>query len=281
MIASFILFLLGLVVGSFINALQYRIQENKTMKGRSFCPNCKHQLVWYDLVPLFSWIALRGKCRYCKEPISVQYPIVELITGISFMSVGIASGFSQKINNAILYFGDISNRDFIISVISLLLILFITSCAVIISLHDAKTLYVLSKYVYLAILASLLLIFISYSGKWSFANVIGYMTPYLLSAFLATLFFFSLYFFSKGSWMGAGDAEIALLMGLFLGWPRVMGALYIAFISGSLWGLSKVYLFKNAKMKSEIPFGPFLLSGMIVAFIFGAKIIDFYANIYL
>jgi prepilin signal peptidase PulO-like enzyme (type II secretory pathway) len=281
MIIAFILFLFGLIIGSFINALQYRIQEDKTMRGRSFCPDCKHQLRWYDLFPLFSWFFLSGKCRYCKKPISFQYPLIELTTGILFSGVGIISGLSPKINEYLFSFTDVGATEITITAVRLVLLLFIVLCSVLVALHDAKTFYVLSRYVYIAIIASIVFNIFSYNGVWSPDSFGNYFLPFFTSALIAAMFFFSLYFFSKGTWMGAGDAEIALLIGIFLGWPKTLIAFYFAFISGSIWGITKVYGFRNAKMKSEMPFGPFLLAGMFFSYIFGEQLFQLYVKIFI
>src|ERR1700733_9360461 len=90
--------ILGLIIGSFLNCVTYRIeQESSFLKGRSYCPNCKHTLAWYDLVPVFSFLWLGGKCRYCHQKISWQYPLVEIATALLFLLV-----FSQIIGNQVL-----------------------------------------------------------------------------------------------------------------------------------------------------------------------------------
>ena len=83
-----LVFLLGLAVGSFLNAFMYRMEQGESaLKGRSYCPHCKHTLAWYDLIPLLSFALLQGRCRYCEKSISLQYPIVELVTGLLFLGI--------------------------------------------------------------------------------------------------------------------------------------------------------------------------------------------------
>src|SRR3989344_8593051 len=85
---SFIVFVFGLVVGSFLNSVIYRLEQGESaLKGRSYCPHCKHPLSWYDLIPLLSFVLLEGKCRYCKGKISLQYPLVEFSTGAVFFAL--------------------------------------------------------------------------------------------------------------------------------------------------------------------------------------------------
>ena len=263
MIYPFILvfiFLLGLIIGSFINALEYRLGTDLSiMKGRSICPNCKKQLAWYDNIPVFSFLFLRGKCRQCKKAISRQYPVVELITGFLFVALAWKVGYSLALVPA----------------------LFIGFCLVLVALHDQKTTYVLSGYVYAAIAATLIYLLATYTGIWSLKEVGVYLLPNALASVVAIIPFALLFLFSKGAWMGAGDIEIAALLGFFLGWPYFLVALYFAFIVGSVWGLAKVYFLKNAKLKSEMPFAPFLITGIVFAFLFSEQLVSLYVKIFL
>jgi leader peptidase (prepilin peptidase)/N-methyltransferase len=266
-----ILFTLGLAIGSFLNAFEYRIGNKLSIiKGRSICPKCKKQLAWYDNVPLLSYVVLKGKCRKCYKPISLQYPLVELATGLSFLAVwwkvGWASGFRPGTTTEI---------------VGILCLMIVVSCLILIGLHDAKTGYIISSAVYLGIVASMIYLLINYHGISNIISVWKYSYPPLLAAFIPALFFAFLHFFSKGRWMGAGDIELAFLVGIFTGWPRVLVAFYFAFIIGAIWGLVKVFVKRNAKMKSELPFGPFLMAGALFGFIFGEQIIEFYARIIL
>ncbi|MEI6266832.1 MAG: prepilin peptidase [bacterium] len=290
MIFIIIIFLLGLVIGSFINALEYRITEKKTMAGRSFCPHCKHQLAWYDLFPLLSFAFLGGNCRYCKKKISWQYPLIELITGITFVGVLLASPFATLYDftkvaldlpilsqSLALY----QENFFLISGIKLFLTLIVFSVLVLVALHDAKTGYILSTYVYVAAAMSFVIIILAFSGGADMTNIISYFFPYLWSAIVPASIFFSLYFFSKGKWMGAGDSELAVLMGLVLGYPLVIVAFYVTFIVGSVWSLIQIYITKKAKMRSAIPLGPFMVLGIFVAYFYGQQMIDLYFKMFL
>ena len=122
-IASVFIFLLGLVIGSFLNCVVYRLNEKKSfVSGRSFCPECKHSLAWYDLVPVFSFVFLKGKCRYCGKPISWQYPIVEISTGSIFLLI---SNFQFLISNQFSNYQFLINLLYLFTVASLLIIIFI------------------------------------------------------------------------------------------------------------------------------------------------------------
>ena len=267
MFVGFFIFVSGLIIGSFINALQYRIQIERKNTGRSFCPKCKHQLVWYDLVPVFSWVLLGGKCRYCHKKISIQYPVIELITGFLFVAFGMVSGLNQKINEAIFGFQSTSGSLLLRYVILLLLLIVIVAVFVLLALHDAKTSYILSFYVYAGVFITLAYHLLGYTGKWQIVEIFHYLTPYILSGIIPALFFLSIYILSKGKWMGAGDAELALLIGFFLGYPLTPVAFYFAFIVGSIYGVIKIMM-KKSQMKSALPFGPFLIGGCFFAFLF-------------
>jgi len=230
MMIGFFLFLLGLIVGSFINALQYRIQIGQKNTGRSYCPKCKHTLAWYDLVPVLSWFMLLGKCRYCQKKISAQYPVIEIVTALIFVGFGIASGLGPKINDVLFGFQSISNNLFVKYIVLLALLLIIAAIFVLLALHDAKTSYILSYYAYAGIILALVYHLIEYAGRWQLIDLFNYLYPYILSGVIPALFFISLYLVSKGRWMGAGDAELALFIGIFLGSALTPVAFYFAFL---------------------------------------------------
>ena len=267
-----IIFVFGLAIGSFINALEYRIDTKLSIvKGRSICPQCKKQLAWYENIPVFSFIFLRGKCSQCKKPISWQYPIVELLTGAAFVAMAMRVGWVPGLRPGMTTTG----------VIGLICLSFIAFCLILVALHDQKTSYVLSGYIYAAIIATLIYLAVTYTGAWGIRELGIYLLPNVLASLAAMIPFAVLYLVSKGAWMGAGDIEIAALLGLFLGWPNFLAALYFAFIVGSIWGIAKVYIFKNANLKSEMPFAPFLIGGIFFAFLFAEQLSALYVRIFL
>jgi leader peptidase (prepilin peptidase)/N-methyltransferase len=275
MLIGIFLFILGLIIGSFINALEYRIEEGKTIGGRSFCPKCKHPLEILDLVPVVSWIALKGKCRYCDKPISFQYPLIELLTGFSFLLLGIKSGYVYQFNAFINNIQPINGKEVALMMISLILLFFIAFCLLLVALYDAKTTYVLSTYAYAGTVAAVLYHLINI-GQLTFSA----LTPYVLSAIIPAAIFYLIYLISKGRWIGLGDAEIALMIGMLLGSPSIIVAYYFAFITGAIYGLLKIWRNK-AKLKSEVPLGPFLIAGSFFAFLFGEQIFSIYVRIFL
>ena len=248
-------FFLGTIIGSFLNSVIFRTQKGESfLKGRSYCPKCKHTLSFFDLIPIFSFIFLKGKCRYCKEKISWQYPLVELATGIIFLFT--FYNFQNSINTFynLFYF---------------ILVLVIFCFLILIFVYDLRTYLIPDEFLLAVILLSLILNFERIFLNFSFKNTILFLLP--------AIFFFLLYFFSKEQWLGFGDVKMALFMGIFLGWPNVMVALFISFLLGSIVGIFLI-LFGKKTFKSQVPFGPFLVLGVFFAFFFGKNIINWYLN---
>ncbi len=250
----FFTFFLGLAVGSFLNCLIYRLESGESfLKGRSFCPKCKHLLSWKDLIPILSFVFLKGKCRYCQQKISLQYPLVEISTAILFLAPHF---FYQNFNFFELFFYWI-----------------FVSCSIVIFVYDLKNYSIPDKVLLFAIFSALIYrLFRAWNfGKWEFSEI---LIP-ILSATFSSLFFFLIWFFSRGKWMGQGDIELVFFLGLILGWPKILVALLIAFFSGATIGLGLVMAGKKS-LKSEIPFAPFLVGATIFSLFFGQKIVDWY-----
>lgn len=246
----FIIFVFGLLVGSFLNCVIYRLEQNKSfLKGRSYCPGCKHKLSWSDLIPVLSFLILKGKCRYCQKPISWQYPLVEFSTAILFLSL--------------FYRYPIS----IISAVNLFYLFTIFSFLIIIFVYDLKHYIIPDKVIYPAIA----IVFIYNFLKSDF----HLKSDFVLSAFGAALFFLIIVLISRGKWMGIGDIKLAFLMGLILSWPNILVALFLAFFLGAITGVGLIIAQKKT-LKSEVPFGPFLVAGTIIALFWGKIIIDWY-----
>ncbi len=239
----FLIFILGLSVGSFINAIIYRLKKKKPISfDRSHCPYCRVSLKWPDLIPIVSFILLSGKCRYCRKKISFQYPLVELMTGLLFLMTFYSFGYSLI-------------TFYYLTIISLLIIIFV---------YDLKYYLIPDKIVYPAVIIAFLYLFFEKD-----------FISHFLSAILASGFFLLLVLVSKGKWMGLGDVKLAFLMGLILGWPGILIALFISFFSGAVIGLTLIVLGKK-KMKSEIPFGPFLAGSTVLVIFLNQCLIDWF-----
>lgn len=257
-VVSVILFL-GISLGSFLNCIIYRLEKEQKPSGRSYCPKCKHTLSYKDLVPLFSYILLLGKCRYCHKKISLEYPLVEFFTGVLFIITLYFSGFLD-INNY--SFFDIFTLAYLFIVLFFLILIFI---------YDLKH-FIIPDFANF----SLVIISFLYLGIYSFfENNISIFINGLLSAFFVFLFFFAIFYFTKGKGMGFGDVKFVVFMGFFLGFPNILVANFLSFFFGAIIGLLLIIIRKK-KMKSEIPFGPFLIFGTYIAYFFGDKIIQHY-----
>jgi prepilin signal peptidase PulO-like enzyme (type II secretory pathway) len=250
-------FIIGLCIGSFLNCFIYRLEHKKKMTGRSFCPKCKHDLCWKDLFPVFSFLFLNGKCRYCKKKISVQYPLVELVTGFLFVLIFLFF-YQQATPNQLIY---------------ILFLFYIFSALVVTFVYDLKHYIIPDKVLFPAIIISLAYYLIP---PYDFHHIVYG----LLAAVVASGFFLAIFLFSAGKWMGFGDVKLAVLMGLLLGLPNVLVALFLAFFFGAIIGLILMVVQKKS-LKSEIPFGPFLIIGTFLALLYGVQIVQWYSRFFI
>lgn len=242
------IFIFGLIVGSFLNCIIYRMEQKKSfLKGRSYCPNCKHTLSWKDLIPILSFMMLKGKCRYCGKRISIQYPIVELAAGLLFLLI---SSFGITI--------------------SFLYLLIISSLLIIIFIYDLKHYIIPDSIIFSAIIITFLYYVLHKPGLWQNINQV-------YAAIGASLFFLLIYLASRGKWLGFGDVKLAFFMGLFLGFPRIIVALFFSYLIGAIIGIILILL-KKKGLKSEVPFGPFLIIGTYIALFWGSKIAQWYID---
>lgn len=265
------IFIFGLIVGSFLNSVVYRLENGQSfIKGRSYCPNCEHSLNWLDLVPVFSFLILRGRCRYCREKISFQYPLIETITGVLFLLIFkfYLSGFGKFSD----FFFQSQFLFYLVQFLSLIFLFIIFSLLIVIFVYDLKHYLIPDQIVYLGIIVSFF-----YDLRYFLFNQSDNFKSAIFSALGASLFFLFIVLISKEKWMGAGDVKLAFLMGLLLGFPNILPALFLSFFIGAIIGLGLVFFHKK-KLKSEIPFGPFLIIGTFLSFFWGEAIIDWYIS---
>ncbi|MFA5211109.1 MAG: prepilin peptidase [Patescibacteria group bacterium] len=252
---SFIFFVFGAIFGSFLNALEFRIKRNLDWKTqRSFCPKCLAKIKFYDNIPLFSFLFLKGKCRNCRQKISWQYPLVELITAVLFVFV-FNFFYSENID---LY----------------LWIKIIINCVIVwtmifVFIYDFKYLEISD----LITLGSAILLFVFYYifdfRSWS---------SMFLSIFIGISFFGIQFLLSKGKWIGGGDIRIAIFMGVLFDWQKLLLALWLAYILGAIISIF-LLVKKGKKMNSEVPLGCFLMPASFVTLFWGDKLISFYLKI--
>ncbi len=256
------IFVFGLCIGSFLNCVLYRLETNQSfLKGRSFCPHCKHSLTWQDLVPVLSFLFLRGACRYCGKKISIQYPVVEISTGLLFL-------LTVNFQLSGIHFKNVAE---------LFLALYVLCSMILIFVYDLKHFLIPDKVLFPVICVTFFYRLFENLFVLKLISNFAYIGNYMGAAIGASLFFAIIFFISKGQWMGFGDVKLTILMGLLLGFPNILVALFLAFFFGAVIGLALICLQKRG-LKSEVPFAPFLIVGTFMALFWGAPIIDWYLN---
>lgn len=241
------IFVYGIVIGSFVNVLIYRLPKHENIVTKnSHCMSCEHQLKWYDLVPLFSWLFLKGKCRYCKTKISVQYPLIELINGCGYVLIFLVVGMNL---NSILY-------------------ALCFSILVAISVIDWRTYEIpVGLNISIGVLGVVHLV-LNYTD---FAN-------YLIGMVCVSGFLFLLFVLTAGRGIGGGDIKLMAVCGLLLGWKNIILALMLGCIIGSIVHLTLM------KVKGEgrvLAFGPYLSVGVFIVMLFGNSMINWYLGLLL
>ena len=241
----FIVFVLGLCVGSFLNVLIDRLPKGEqVLRGRSKCDYCKKTLRWFELIPLLSFVMQHGTCLRCHKKLSIQYPLIEFITGLGFVWIYLSFDYS---------------------LIGLFAYWIIFSSLLVIFVSDLKYQIIPDSMVVAGIIGTILLFF---SSKPYALNPMHF----LLTAILSSTLFFLLWLVTKGKSMGFGDVKLAFLLGLLLGYPKIIVALYSAFLTGAIFGVILILKGKRT-LKSKIAFGPFLIVGALIAFLWSDTIL--------
>lgn len=238
-----LIFILGTIIGSFLSVLTHRIQTKQTgiWTGRSKCPNCHKQLTISELIPLLSYIFLKGKCKNCHQKISLSYPILELITGTTFL---------------------LSYLQFKESILLLAGWLIIFTLGIAIAKYDFTTQEIPLK---LSIPLGVFALFFSYFILH---------TPILsiiIGATAGFAFYYAQYFISKGAWTGLGDADLALIIGTLFGPLMLLQSLTTSYVLGSIIGIY-LLVFKKSSLKTQLAFGPFLIFGLFINALYGTAI---------
>jgi leader peptidase (prepilin peptidase)/N-methyltransferase len=286
-----ILIVLGLCLGSFVNALVWRLREQaeraeaakatskkarkaqdtqkagkqidndlSILKGRSMCPHCRHTLAAKDLLPVISWVLLAGKCRYCHKPVSRQYPLVELLTAGAFVFSYLVwpLGFAPE------------------GIFDLVIWLLIVVCFMALSLYDLKWFELPDKLLLpltgLVAIQSIVDAFV-FGGGW---HQLGLRAAGML---IIGGLFLGLYLISKGNWIGFGDVKMAPALGLLAATP--LKSVLVIFLASVLGTLATLPLLARGKAhrNSHIPFGPFLIIATIIVVLFGDAIVGAYLDL--
>lgn len=263
-------FLLGLFIGSFLNVVILRRGTGLSIvSGRSRCLSCGKTLHWYELLPLFSYIFQLGKCNKCKTPISIQYPLVEFLSGISFL----------LLYN--LYLSGIFNFYYLLLYIS------IFSLLIVIVVYDIRHKIIPDEWsLLLAILTGIIAL-----GRFSADFYTDVYKQYLdlLAGLLWFLPFYALWKYSDGRWIGLGDGKLAIGLGFLLGFAESFSAIALAFWLGTAWAgiifvfnkVAKVLKLKwrgyQLTMKTEVPFAPFMILATLIVFVTHLDIFSLHA----
>lgn len=239
-----LLFLYGLVLGSFFNVVGLRVPVKQSIvRPRSACPNCGHQLTALELIPVVSYLIQGGKCRVCKTRISPIYPVFELLTGLLFAAAPLFTGWSGELVVAL-------------TLISLLMIITVSDIA------------------YMLIPDKVLLVF---AGLFLLERILWPLSPWwdsLLGAILGFTLLLLISLVSKGG-MGGGDIKLFALLGLVLGVKGMLLSFFLAVLFGAVLGILAILL-RLVKRRQPIPFGPFIAAGTLVSYFWGSEIIQIY-----
>lgn len=263
----FLAAIFGLAVGSFLNSVIFRLEENDSaMRGRSRCRLCREKIPWYYLAPVASFVYLRGRCHACRGRISFQYPLVEIATALIFAAFVSPIGPINQTGQAG-PFGPAGQIGFWFVLASVFLVLFV---------YDFKH-QILPDAVLLPALGFVFLsdIFWGSSGGVCSAFCLPGIFSALEAAGVAGGFFLLIFLISRGRWIGGGDVKLGALMGLILGWPLVLVALFSAFVAGGIIGVMLIGLGRK-KMDSAISFGPFLIGGTLIALFWGQMLLKIF-----
>ncbi|MDE7266039.1 MAG: prepilin peptidase [Lachnospiraceae bacterium] len=244
---AIIIFLYGITIGSFLNVCIYRLPKKENIvTTRSHCMSCGYQLKWYDLIPLFSWLVLGGKCRKCKARISVQYPVIEALNGFLWLTIFFVCGVS----------------------IETALYCVLASALLALSVIDFRT-YEIPFGFNLIIAALGLIRVLTDLSNW---------TEYAIGFFAVSVPLYLIYIVTKGRGIGGGDIKLMAAAGLLLGWKRIVLALVIGCILGSV---IHVIRMKVSKAEHVLAMGPYLSMGIFIAALWGEQLLDWYLGFYI
>jgi len=252
----------GALVGSFLNVVIVRLATNESVvRGRSHCRSCKRTLSAFELIPIVSFVFLRGRCRSCGVPIGARYPIVEAVTALLFGFVAFRFWSAD--------FGSVEAilMVFVLSFVAGLVVIFAYDMH-----HYLIPDKVLVPLIFLALIYQLAL---GFGGSLSGGLILSPLLGAFGAALAGGLFFLVLFLISKGEWMGFGDVKLVVFMGLLLGLPGLLLALFFAFVSGAIIGIA-LMAWGRKNLGDHVPFAPFLICGIFVSFFWGPPIIAWY-----
>jgi len=243
-IIGIMFFLFGITVGSFLNVLIYRIPKKEDfVKARSHCMSCGYQLEWYDLVPLFSWLFLGGKCRKCKCKISVQYPLIEFLNGILWLAIFLLYDLSIT---TLLYCG-------------------LSSALIALSVIDFRTYEIPVGFnVFILVLGTIRVVTDYHSWPEYIIGLVSVSVPLLL-----------IFYATKGRGIGGGDVKLMGAAGLLLGWKLIVLAFFLGCLLGSVIHIARM---KISHESHVLAMGPYLSAGIMISVFAGDWMVSSYIN---
>ncbi|MDO8504057.1 MAG: prepilin peptidase [bacterium] len=251
MLIFYALFLVtGLVVGSFLGMLTFRIPRKKKLSGRSFCDECGEKIRWFENIPILSFLLLGGRCRVCKKKISLRYPLIEVLAAMSFLAIGYLWSNLMPEQSLV----------FLLLLGTLLLGLLVTD----IEFQTLPDEILLP----LALLTFLALLFAPSPTLFT----------HLFWGFIVFLFFLAIYLLTHGRGMGFGDVKLVFILGSLLGYPGSLVWIFLSFLTGATSGLIMIII-GRAKRNSQIAFGPYLIFSFWIAIFWGKTIYEWYLNL--
>lgn len=241
---STIVFLYGIIIGSFLNVCIYRLPKKENIVTiRSHCMQCGYQLKWYDLIPLFSWLMLGGRCRKCKAKISVQYPVIEALNGVLYLLVFARFGVS----------------------IECLLYCLLASALLVLSVIDFRTYEIPFG----------INVFIAGLGLVRILTDLSNWAEYVIGFFAVSLFLYVIYLLTRGRGIGGGDIKLMAASGLLLGWQCNILAFLLGCIIGSV---CHVIRMRVTKAEHVLALGPYLSIGIFLCAMWGRELINWYLS---
>ncbi len=245
--------LIGLCVGSFLNVVIYRVPENMSLANPpSHCPQCNYRLRWYDNIPVLSYAILGGKCRSCKRHIPFRYTAVEIANAVLWLLCAFMYAESQPIY----------------AIVSA----FVCSVCICVFFIDLEHMLIFDRFQIMLAVAAVVVVFIDDKFDW-ISHLMGFGAATVVFVGVSLVMSKAL----GRDAMGGGDVKFAMCSGLLLGWQRFLLMMLIASVTGSVY--MTIRKFKDGKSE-EIPFGPFLSSGLVVSMLFGANIIGWYWSLF-
>ena len=243
-------FIIGGLWGSFSNVCIYRLPNNdNVVKGRSFCPDCKNKIRWFDNIPFFSYLLLKGKCRDCKKPISFEYFVVELLAAISFVTVFHIYGIS----------------------ITALLLLILSISFIIIFFIDLKHFIIPNELTFSLMVIGFLKSFDPNLNQTIFPN---YINSLIGGLFGYSIIWLIIFFYKKvrnKEGMGLGDAKLLAAVGFWFGWVCIPFTIFFSSVI-ALVAVTPSLIKKKKNMTTQIPFGPYIIIGCIIYTFFANEI---------